>query len=259
VSALLASAPSQALRQRKDLDPRFANIIATDQNGRVIAASQRPTTMSYAQNELWQSAYNDGGVNGKISNIIYNDFTKSYYVDVNMPIVSLSSNQPIGVLSAAVNLTGMLARFQAPVGNGARAALVNDDGLIVSAPNTDVFARVKSQDFDAIRDSVGSAQAHKGGWQLASVSSGPSLVGFAATGLKQNYPNLGWVVMVSQPEHAAAASIRGLEQFAVLMVVLALFMLTLLCVYYFLHRSQRLEDIEEVLPSRSDRAAAASA
>jgi hypothetical protein len=32
------------------------------------------------------------------------------------------------------------------------------------------------------------------------------------------------------------------------MVILALFMLTLLCVYYFLHRTQKFEDIEGVVP-----------
>jgi hypothetical protein len=65
------------------------------------------------------------------------------------------------------------------------------------------------------------------------------------------------VVLVSQEEHQAAAPIRQLERFAVLMVVLATFMLTLLCVYYFLHRSQRFEDIEGVLPSEQKRSAAA--
>lgn len=69
---------------------------------------------------------------------------------------------------------------------------------------------------------------------------------------------------MSQGEHQAAAPIPSLEHFALAMVILAVFMLTLLCVYYFIHRTQKFEDIESALLSDRDqgdrdRAAAASA
>jgi hypothetical protein len=70
-------------------------------------------------------------------------------------------------------------------------------------------------------------------------------VGYASTGLKQTFPNMGWVVTVIQEEHQAAAPIRQLERFAIVMVILALFMLTLLCVYYYLHRTQKFTHMEE--------------
>ena len=72
---------------------------------------------------------------------------------------------------------------------------------------------------------------------------------FADTGLKRLYGNPVWYVLVSQDEHAALVPVHQLEQFALLMVILALFMVTLLGVYYFLHRRQQFSDIEEVLPS----------
>jgi hypothetical protein len=56
---------------------------------------------------------------------------------------------------------------------------------------------------------------------------------------------MGWVVTVSQDEHAAAAPVRSLERFAIGMVVLAVLMLTLLCVYYYLHRTQRFSYLDE--------------
>lgn len=80
---------------------------------------------------------------------------------------------------------------------------------------------------------------------MANLSNGPWIVGFANTGLKQHFPNLGWIVMVSQEEQQAVAPIRTLVHFALLMVVLAVFMLTLLFVYYYLHRTQRFSHIEE--------------
>ncbi|MBV9406412.1 MAG: cache domain-containing protein [Acidobacteriaceae bacterium] len=257
---LISSSASDFLRQRRNLDPRFLNIVATDDSGAVVAATQGTTKPSYADDEVWQGAYNKGQGSVKISDILDDEIAKANYVNIAVPIGDPASGRLIGVLSAGVNISPLLARFQQnQIGNGARALLVNEDATVVSGPNADVFARIKSLEFDAIRDSLGSLQGQQSGWRLAHLSNGPYLVGFAGTGLKQHFNNLGWVVLVSEEEHQAAAPIRQLERFALVMVILAVFMLTLLFVYYFLHRKQQFEDIEEVVPSDESRARTASA
>jgi hypothetical protein len=256
---MLGSSASEFLRQRRNLDPRFLNIVVTDQNGTVVAAAQQGGKQSYAEDDVWQGAYNKGQGAVKIGDILDDEVKKAYYVNIGVPVGDPSSGRLVGVLTAAVNISPVLAHFQHDeIGNGARAILVNDDGMIVSAPNADVFARVKSQELDAIRDTPNALQGTQSGWRLARLQNGPYIVGFAATGLKQHFDNLGWVVLVSQGEHQAAAPIRQLERFAAWMVVLAVFMLTLLCVYYFLHRKQKFEGIEEAIPSEQTRAAAGS-
>ena len=260
LKGLLASTTSRLLRERKMLDPRVLAIVVTDQSGAVVAAAQQPSKLSYAQDSAWQSVYNNGQGKVRISDIVDDEFTKSYYVDIGMPITDPATGGTIGVLNAAVSISDLILRFrQDQIGNGARAELINDDGTIISSPNADVFSRVKSQQFDAIRDSLGSLQGAQTGWQMANLQSGPYIVGYAATGLKQHFDNLGWSVLVSQEEHKAAAPIRELVHFALLMVVLGVFMLTLLCVYYFIHRTQKFEDIEGAFPSDRDQASAASA
>ena len=252
------SSASDLLRRRRELDPRFLTIVATDQSGTVVAASQKQTR-SFAQDPDWQAAYSDGKGAVKVGDILYDDFTKSYYLNIYAPVFDAASAHCIGVLSAAVNISGLLLRFkEGQIGNGARAALVSDDGTIISAPNADVFAHMKSQEFDAIRESLGSLQGRQAGSLTTPLRSGPYIIGFADTGLKQHYNNLGWIVIVSQEEHQAAAPMRQVEHFALLMVILGLLMVTLLCVYYYLHRAQKLSDIEGVLPSEQGRAAAAS-
>jgi hypothetical protein len=256
---LLGSNASELLRRRRELDPRFLHIFATDQSGTVVAASQKQTKASLAQEPDWQAAYADGKGAVKIGNILFDEFTKSYYVNMNTPIFDPASTRCIGILSAAVNISGALARFQqGQVGNGARAELVSEDGSIISAPNADVFARLKSPEFDAIRESLGSLQGRQAGALTAPLRSGPYIIGFADTGLKQHYDNLGWIVIVSQEEHQAAAPMRQVEHFALLMVILGVLMVTLLCVYYYLHRAQKFSDIEAVFPSNEGRARAAS-
>ena len=239
-SSLQSNSAAQVLRLRRDLDPRFLRIVATDENGTVVAATYQPSAASYAQNEVWQAAFNKGQGAIKIADILYDEFTKAYYVTIGVPISGSSGTAPIGVMSAAVNITGLLSRFQqSQLGNGARAMLVKDDGSIVSGPSADVFARVPSQEFNAIRDSIGSLEGTQAGWAMPELRTGPYIVGYANTGLKKNYDNLGWFVVVSQEEHQASAPIRQLEHFAIAMVILGLLMVILLGVYYYLHRTQK--------------------
>jgi hypothetical protein len=255
---ILTSSASDILRRRRELDPRFLDIVATDQNGDIVAASQKQTKSSLAQNPDWHAAYSDGKGAVRIGDILFHEFTKSYYLNVNAPIFDPASTRCIGVLSAAVNISGLLSRFkEGQIGNGARAELVSDDGSIISSPNADVFAHVKSPEFDAVRDSLGSLQGHQSGALTTPLASGPYIIGFADTGLKQHFANLGWIVIVSQQEHQAAAPIRQVEHFALLMVILGLLMVILLGVYYYLHRAQKFADIEGVLPSKKSRATTA--
>jgi len=88
---------------------------------------------------------------------------------------------------------------------------------------------------------------------------GNRIVAFSDTGLKKTYPNLGWLILVSQNEREAVAPLLGLGRFALLMVVLALLMLTLLTVYFFLHRRQRFENIEVQAAGEQPKSGAAAA
>ncbi|MGA7381948.1 MAG: hypothetical protein WBX03_13950, partial [Terriglobales bacterium] len=128
---------------------------------------------------------------------------------------------------------------------------------IVSALNVAPSMKLKSEEYAAVRDALGSLQGRQAGYVIAPMRGGGRIMGFADTGLKQIYPNLAWVVMVSQDEREALASVRTLGYFAILMVLVGLLMVTLLAAYFFLHRKQQLADIEMANPEESSRAHAA--
>jgi hypothetical protein len=258
-AGILGNSASQVLRRRRDLDPRFLRIVATNDAGAVVAATHNPAAGSYARNEAWQGVFNNGQGAIKIGGILSDEFSKSSYVTIGVPVPDPASSATIGVLSAAVDITALLSRFrQSQISNGARAWLVNEDAHIISGPSADVFARVQSPEFGAIHDSVGLPEGTQSGWTRANLASGRSIVGYAGTGLKKTYDNLGWYVLVSQDERQATAPIRVLSQFALLMVVLALCMLTLLSVYYYLHRTQRFSHLAEDFPVDHGRTATAT-
>ncbi|MGA7624135.1 MAG: hypothetical protein WCA91_11175, partial [Candidatus Acidiferrales bacterium] len=122
--------------------------------------------------------------------------------------------------------------------------LVKDDGTVIAGPNVGPSNKLKSEEFGAVRDALTSLQGRQTGHVIATTPGGKRLVGFADTGLRQSYPNLGWTVVVSMDEREAIAPIRPVVRFAFFMVALSLMMLVLLTVYFFLHRRHQVPEME---------------
>jgi len=245
VKAVLSSPTSQFLRHHREAEPRILKILVADETGATVAATDKP--LHYVQpNEVhWQAVYGGGRGGIYVSEIRYDDQTKANYLQIGMPVREEGTGRFIGAVSALVDASSLLSRFQREeIGQTTRIMLVRDDGTVISAPNMDPSLRLKSDEYATVHDVLGTPQGRQAGYVVASMRGGNRLVGFADTGLKKAYPNLGWLILVSQDEREALAPLRGLGHFALLMVVLALLMLTLLTVYFFLHRRQGFEDIE---------------
>jgi hypothetical protein len=245
VKSLLVSKPSETLRHYTDMDQQMLRITVTDERGVPVASTAKPGRYALTSSEAWQSVYNGGKGAVNISNILYDEPAKAYFVEIGVPVTEPATTQLAGVALAAVNITPTLAMFQQDtIGSGWKAYLVNSDGTVVSGPRTDVFARAHSDEFVAVGDSLGTLEGRQTGYVIADLQSGRHIIGFADTGLNKTFKNLGWTVLISQDEHEAVAPIRSLSMFAIMMVILALFMVTLLAVYYALHRKQQFADLE---------------
>jgi hypothetical protein len=247
-NALLASKPSETLRHYHEMDKGMLNITVADLHGVPVAATIKPGRYNLTTWDPWQAAYAGGKGEVSVGNILYDEPTKSYFVNVSVPVKEPKTEQLAGIAVASVDITPILANFQQESrDSGLQAFLVDNNGAVISGPKTDVFARAHSDAFDYVHDALTSADARQTGYVLADLSHGTEIVGFADTGLQKMYKNFAWTVLVGRNEHEATAPIRMLSQFAILMVILALFMLTLLSVYYALHRKQQFADIQEGL------------
>jgi hypothetical protein len=248
VKSLLESKPSETLRHYRDMDHEILAMTVTDIRGIPVAATAKPGRYRLNTWDPWTAAYAGGKGQASISNILFDEAAKAYFVNISVPVTESKTTSLSGVAVASVDITPILAAFQQEsAGSNTRALLVDGTGTVVSGPKTDVFAHVHSDEFDAARDSMANADTRQAGYTLGDVNRGQQIVGFADTGLQKTYKNVSWTVLVSTDEREATAPIRLLSQFAVVMVVLALFMLTLLSVYYALHRKQQFADIEEGL------------
>ncbi len=227
------------MRRHLDLDRRILRITATDGKGAVVAATHKTLDYYQADEEYWQNIYAQGRGAISLTDILYDDVTKSNYIGVGVPVVEEASSQFIGTVDALVDVSTifpLVNRIQ--FGPTARTMLVKDDGTVISAPNIELSMKLKSEEYEAVRDALGSLQGRQTGYLAAGMRSGTRLlIGFADTGLKQDYRNLGWVVMVRQEAREASAPLRVIGNFAYLMVVLGLLMVTLVAVYFFSHRN----------------------
>jgi hypothetical protein len=145
-----------------------------------------------------------------------------------------------------VDLSPLFTRLsRQQIARTGRLFLVRDDGTVIQASGVTPSMKIKSEEYAAIRDALGTLRGREAGYIYATLSHGvPYLIGFADTGLREAYPNLPWIVIASQEESEASGPVRNMAGFALLMMIFALLMLTLLAAYVFLHRQQKLEDIE---------------
>jgi hypothetical protein len=259
IGDLLSSSASRWLRQRRTENSRLLKIVVADKNGATVAATDKPLHYSLADNEYWPTvAQGQGAVN--VTDVRYDERNRSNYVEIDVPVLERDSGKFIGAVTALVDITSLFSVLdRQQIGRTGRILLIRDDGTVITAANVDPELKLQAEEFPAVHDALGTLEGRQTGYVAAATRTANRIVGFADTGLKHSYPKLGWLILASQDESEALASVRTLGRFALLMVVLGLLMLTLLLAYFSMHRQRELTAVQ-VLPSReTDEGKAASA
>jgi hypothetical protein len=252
VKEVLSSRPSGWLQHQRSLNPRLLKIIVADNTGATVAATDKPLHYTQADREYWETiAQGKGAVN--VTDVRYDERNRLNYVEIDVPVLEESSGGFIGAVSALVDISGLFSILNRQhIGRTGRILLVKDDGTVVSGPNVTPELKLKAEEFAAVHDALSTLEGREASFAIAPMKTENRIVGFADVGLKHSYPNLAWLILVSQEEREALAPVRTLGHFALLMVVLGLLMLTLLVAYFFMHRQQELTAVE-VLPSHESR------
>jgi hypothetical protein len=243
VKEVLSSHAAGWLGRQREVNPRLLKVIAVDEVGAAVAASDKPVHYSQTDKEYWAAIYAGGRGAVNVTGVRFDEPTGSNYIGIGVPVLEPGTGRFIGAVSALVDVSSLFSLLnQQQVGRSGRVLVVSGDGTVISAPNVTPVLKLKSEEFLAVRDALGTVEGRQTGYVTATMKSGSRLVGFAETGLAQTYPNLGWLIMVSQDQQEALAPVRTLGQFAVLMVVFGLLMLTLLVLYFFLHQQEQFEE-----------------
>jgi hypothetical protein len=244
---ILSSPAALFLRKHQQYDPRLLRITVTDIRGAVVAATHKTVDYFQADEEQWRNIYADGGGAVSITDIIYDDVTKSNSIGIGVPIYEEETNRLIGTLDALVDVSAIFPILrEVQLGPTGRQMLVKEDGTVVTAPGVSTAAKMKAEEYGAIRDALGTVSGRQTGYIVATFKAGRQVIGFADTGLKDDYPKLGWAVIAAQDTREAFASVRTADWVLALMSVLGLLGVVLFGVYVYLHRQLAYEDLAEV-------------
>jgi hypothetical protein len=244
VSAILANPASRALRRYLALDRRFLRITVTDEKGAVVAATHKTLDYYQADEDFWTAIYAQGRGAVSLTDILYDDVTKSYYIGVGVPILEEGTNRFIGALDALLEVSALFPMLhRAQLGATAEVQLVKDDGTIIAAPNVNLAMKVKSEEFAALKDARPEIVA---GYLVTTIRTGATrIIGYADTGLRADYGSLGWTVLVNQDASQALAPIRYVSRLLSFMALVGLLASIFLIAYFSLHRERKLLDLQE--------------
>ncbi|MBM3812453.1 MAG: hypothetical protein FJW20_12560 [Acidimicrobiia bacterium] len=256
VKEKLSNSASRLLRRHRTVDPRILRITVTDQKGATIAATHKTLDYFQADEEYWQNIHANGRGAVSLTDILYDEVTKSNYIGVGVPVLEEGSNTFIGTVDALIEVSSLFPIItRAEFGETGRAALVKEDGTVISAPNTTLSMRLKSDEYTAVKDRLTTLSGRQTGYLLADLpGGGRNLIGFADTGLKEDYRSLGWTVLVSQSSREAFAGVRTAGRLMIVLGLGGLAAVTLLAVFYGMNRRRSYAGLERSSPSAVNKA-----
>ncbi len=233
---LAANAASRYLADLIAHDRVYREALLTDRHGRVVAASHRTDVTFVGDQDWWLSAAEDGERGGvSITDVRWDEATRTHVLEVAVPVEAPGRDALAGVLRVVVDSRELLALVGGvSLGSTGDAVLLRTNGSIVfsrrtSDPNARFFARDQLvARLDALRDLGPDA----GTFLTAMAGDTSRVVGLASCQLGLSYPNLGWIVAVSQAEDELLAPVRSLGWYLLLLVVLLAAMVLGVALYF---------------------------
>jgi hypothetical protein len=211
---LLENPASQFLRDIVNNDQVYREIIVTDREGRLVAASGASSDYIQSDEAWWKEAFNDGSRGlVSVSDVLWDESTKSHAIEIAVPVTERPGERLVGVLKVVADARELLA---VPPGGQASTSgetyLIREDGSIVFSrrgvgDKTQFFAA------DLFRERMKNYKAGDPQFRLdfaARDQSGRSfLIGVAPSQLGTSYPHMAWMVAVTQAEDDLFAPSRA--------------------------------------------------
>lgn len=246
VRNMLTSRAGRLLTRWRDIDKRFLRITLTDAQGAAIAATHKTMDYYQADEDFWQGIYADGRGAVHMTDILYDDVTKSYYIGLGVPVVEDGTNRFIGAIDALIEVSSIFPLVhRIETGETMRAALVkNGDGTIIYSPGISLANQMRSEEFASVQEALQTTWGRQRGFLTTRLRSGAEvLVGYANPGLVSSFPVLDWTLMVIQDTRYAFAPTRGVMRLMWFSVAVAVVLMTLLAVFFSLHRRPDYTDL----------------
>jgi hypothetical protein len=248
---LVGNETSDFLRRVQSLNPTYTEILLTDTQGALVAATNVTTDYYQADETWWRDAYGDG-TSGTIflGDVQFDQSAGAQALEVAVPLresFEEGGYQVIGVLKAVIEVSD-LASVIGSVRRGAtgRAVLVRGDGTVIVGPEADDIMKRQFSGMQLLREAFSDGRSS---FSNRAADGEVWLVGFSRLPQPSPSPNLDWYVVVQQRLDEASAPARtGLTNMTLFFFgLLASVILFSLYLHYKLVRRIRQVDLREEL------------
>ncbi len=185
--------------------PEQAEVFATDIQGLTLGMTNRTSDYLQADEGWWQSTYNGGNGSIYISPVAYDESSKSWSIDVGIPIRDETAQKVIGVLRGTVNVSVVFDSLtKATFGGSEHPVLLDRDGKILYAADSNLLMKQAPAQILAL------VKAGKDSWQNGTpdLEGSPSIVAvrFMQGDLGKS---LGWVILLERHLDEVNAGIKS--------------------------------------------------
>ena len=137
LQSLFFSPTSTFLRNYRDMNTSFREIIVTDNQGRVVAATNKTSDYDQTDERWWQHAFREGTGGSYVGDIVYDESAEVYAVEVAQPI--MRDGVAVGVLKVSVESTEVFSLVNSvALGQTGYASLIRNDGTILISPKATI-------------------------------------------------------------------------------------------------------------------------
>jgi hypothetical protein len=204
LSGVLQNPAARFLADIAKQDALYREILVTDRQGRLVAASQVTTDYFQADEPWWTQALDDGR-QGRItvSDVRRDDSAGIYAFDIAVPVADPAGSDLVGIMKIVASSQEMLAGIGGlELGATGRAMLIRADGSIVFSREA-MEPGVRFAGADRIRERLAAAGDDPQAriyFQMPAGDGTTRVVAVARSQLHRTFPNLSWLVVVSVSE-----------------------------------------------------------
>lgn len=249
VTAALDSTASQYLRDIVTHDRIYRELLLTDVQGRLIAASNVTSDYFQGDEDWWKTARDDGRRGTvSLSDVRWDKSAGVYAIEVAVPVPAPGGDELVGILKAVTDSREMLAAVGSlRLGETGNAWLVRPNGSVVYGPD----APRSGATFwaaDALRnraDVLAKGGPTGGTYFEAQAADGEDhIVGVAQSQLGSSYPGLSWIVAVSQARDELLAPVRVIGWYLLVLFALAALLVLGLALWFSIRLAAPQVDID---------------
>lgn len=214
VGGLLATKTSSFLADVSKSNPIYKELLLTDCQGRLVAASGLTTDYFQADESWWKESFGDG-IRGQlaVSDVRWDESAKMDALEISVPVEEPAGGGLAGVLKVLTDIRDIGAVLGGlRLGTTGDGQLLREDGsFVLVRPPVGADARffaggLLQEHLQVLRKGEPRPFLHFG---ARSEDGTPRVIGVATSQLRTSYPHLAWLVAVSQTEDELFAPLRA--------------------------------------------------